>query len=67
MYDNLRLAERRLDRLGRFEDFREFFEGATARFNIEEVNESELEHVPKDKEEVVLRSSQRHESTGDRV
>jgi hypothetical protein len=56
MHDNLRFTERSLHRLGCSEDFGEFFEGATAGFDIKKVDECELEHVPEDEEKVVLRS-----------
>jgi hypothetical protein len=54
MHDDLCLAERRLDRLGRTEDFGKFLERPTTGFNVEEVDEGELERVPEDEEEVVL-------------
>jgi hypothetical protein len=38
------------------EDLRYFFESAASGFDIEEVNEEELEDVPEDEEEVVLRN-----------
>jgi hypothetical protein len=57
MHDNLCLFETLLDWAAGFEDLGEFFESAPAGFDIEEVDESELEHVPEDEEEIILESS----------
>jgi hypothetical protein len=50
------LAERSLDRLLGAEDLGQLFERATARLDVEEVDEGELENVPEDEEEVVLQN-----------
>jgi hypothetical protein len=58
MHDNLRLCQRRLDRLGRPKDFGEFFESPTPCLDVEEVDEGEFKHVPENEDKVVLFSNQ---------
>jgi hypothetical protein len=54
MHDDLSLVQARLDRLAGAEDIANFFEGAAARLDEEEVDENEFEYVPEDEEEIVL-------------
>lgn len=48
MHNNLRLGKRRLDWATGPEDLGKFFEGAAASFDVEEVDEDELEDIPED-------------------
>ncbi len=52
--DDAGLGEGGFDGVLGLEDFAVFFEGATAGFDEEEVDEDEFEDVPEDEEEVVL-------------
>jgi hypothetical protein len=60
MHDNLSLVQRLLHRFSRREDVGEFFERTPPRLDEEEVDEDELEDVPEDEEEVVLRNRISH-------